>query len=367
MKVLFIGEFSNVHLHLKEGLEKLGHEVLLITHDGGWRKYYSDVKLTRKSSTIFDSLSYLFSLIKILPQLKNFDVVQINNPVSFFQLKAPKNQLIYDYLKRRNKKIFMAGYSTDYFWIKACVEDKIFRYSEFMIGEELVENEHIKTDIREWTNPEKKDVNIHIAHTCDGIVTCLYEYYAAYINHFPDKTTFIPLPINISSLRRESKKRNQEKIKIFIGIQKQKNQLKGTDIMLKALERVHEKYPDEVEVIKAESVPYLEYEKMINSADVLLDQLYSYTPAMNALMAMAKGIVVVGGGEPENYEIIHETQLRPIINVLPCEEDVYNKLEWLVLNKNEIPRLSEESIEYVKRHHDHVKVAQQYVDFWESK
>ena len=102
----------------------------------------------------------------------------------------------------------------------------------------------------------------------------------------------------------------------------------------------------------------------MNTCDVILDQLYSYTPAMNALTAMGKGLILVGGGEPENYEIIQETELRPIINVLPSEEDVYQKLEQLVLHPERINELSKESRLYVERHHDHTKVAQQYIDFW---
>jgi hypothetical protein len=82
---------------------------------------------------------------------------------------------------------------------------------------------------------------------------------------------------------------------------------------------------------------------------------------------MSKGIVVVGGGEPENYEIIHEAELRPIINVQPNYESVYHELEQLVLHAERIPELKRQSIEYVKRHHDYVKVAQQYIDFYLSK
>jgi hypothetical protein len=97
---------------------------------------------------------------------------------------------------------------------------------------------------------------------------------------------------------------------------------------------------------------------------VLLDQLYSYTPAMNALLAMAKGLIVVSGGEPENYEILGETELRPIINVQPTEESVYHELEQLVLHPERLEQLSKDSVRYIKKHHDHIKVAQQYLDFW---
>jgi glycosyltransferase involved in cell wall biosynthesis len=102
----------------------------------------------------------------------------------------------------------------------------------------------------------------------------------------------------------------------------------------------------------------------MNHSDVLLDQLYSYTPAMNALLAMAKGLIVVSGGEPENYEILGETELRPIINVQPTEESVYHELEELVLHPERMEQLSRDSVHYIKKHHDHLKVAQQYIDFW---
>ena len=114
----------------------------------------------------------------------------------------------------------------------------------------------------------------------------------------------------------------------------------------------------------AESVPFNEYQHMMEGSDAILDQLYAYTPSMNPLLAMSKGIICIGGGEPENYEIIHETELRPIINVEPTYESVYHELEQLVLHPELIPELKQQSIAYIKKHHDYKKVAMQYVDFW---
>jgi hypothetical protein len=115
-----------------------------------------------------------------------------------------------------------------------------------------------------------------------------------------------------------------------------------------------------MELVKVEGVPFAEYQKLMEGSDAILDQLYSYTPSMNPLLAMSKGIICIGGGEPENYEIIHEHELRPIINVQPTYESVYHELEQLVLHPERIPLLKQQSIEYVRRHHDHIKVAQQY-------
>ena len=130
--------------------------------------------------------------------------------------------------------------------------------------------------------------------------------------------------------------------------------------MLRAAQDIKAKYPDKIELRIADGIPFEQYVDMMKGSDVILDQLYSYTPAMNALEAMARGIVVVGGGEPENYEIIHETALRPIINVEPNYDSVFHELQQLVLHPERLPLLQEQSIEYVRRHHDHIKVARQY-------
>ena len=121
-----------------------------------------------------------------------------------------------------------------------------------------------------------------------------------------------------------------------------------------------------MELVKVVSVPFAEYQRLMEGSDAILDQLYSYTPSMNSLLAMSKGIIDIGGGEPENYEIIHEDELRPIINVEPTYESVYHALEQLVTHPERIPELKRQSIEYVRRHHDYLKVAQQYLDFYQT-
>ena len=136
--------------------------------------------------------------------------------------------------------------------------------------------------------------------------------------------------------------------------------------MLRAALDVQSKYPDKMQLIKAESVPFAQYQQMMDGSDAILDQLYAYTPSMNPLLAMSKGIICIGGGEPENYEIINETELRPIINVEPNYESVYKEVEHLVLHPELIPTLKRQSVEYVRKHHDYLKVARQYLSYWES-
>jgi hypothetical protein len=137
--------------------------------------------------------------------------------------------------------------------------------------------------------------------------------------------------------------------------------------MLRAAQDLATRYPDRVVLTVAEGIAFSKYQDMLASSDVLLDQLYSYTPAMNALLAMSKGIVVVGGGEPENYDIIGETELRPIINVQPSYDSVYRELEQLVLHPERLPQLKQQSVDYILRYHDYIKVARAYETFYTKK
>ena len=216
----------------------------------------------------------------------------------------------------------------------------------------------------DWVEGPKGQVCRDIMADCDGIVAGLYEYHAAYATVYGEKLAFIPFPVAAQLDKGHIRGTSGGPIRFFIGIQRHRSLYKGTDIMWRALRRVAEAYPDVCEVVRVENVPFAEYCRLMDRSDVILDQLYSYTPAMNALEAMAHGMVVVGGGEPENYAILGEEQLRPIINVQPNERSVYEALSRLVRHPEMIADLSRQSMAYVSRHHDAQKVARQYVDFW---
>jgi glycosyltransferase involved in cell wall biosynthesis len=210
----------------------------------------------------------------------------------------------------------------------------------------------------------KEKLNRIIADDCDGIITGLYEYWSCYEPHFPDKTTFIPFPLRPAT---SFSTVAHQPVRIFIGINRERSAYKGTDIMLQAAREVEARHPDLMKLQVVESVPFSLYTQLMENSDAILDQLYAYTPSMNPLEAMKKGIICIGGGEPENYEIIGETELRPIINVEPTKESVVSALEQLVLHPEAIPELKRQSVEYISRHHDYLKVARQYLDFWNSK
>ncbi len=374
MRILLLGEYSNVHATLAEGLRALGHEVTVASNGDFWKNYPRDIDLARKEGKL-GGIALMAKIYALLPTWRNYDVVQLINPM-FVELKAERIFPIYRYLRKHNKKMVLCAMGMDYYWVHESTYKKPMRYSDFNIGDQVRTEPHVIKDQQDWLGTAKEQLNKLIAEDCDAIVSGLYDDHICYHPYFSQKLTYIPLPIKMPSDKQTTLVQNEStslsttptsftkedhtKLKVFIGISKGRSAYKGTDIMLKAAEDLLRKYPDKMELMKAEGVPFAEYQHMMDGSDAILDQLYSYTPSMNPLLAMSKGIICIGGGEPENYEIINEHELRPIINVQPTYESVYNELEQLILNPSRIPMLKKQSIEYVKRHHDYLKVAKQY-------
>lgn len=363
MNILLLGEYSNVHNTLARGLRELGHRVTVISNGDFWKNYPRDIDVSRRPGKLGGML-LLAKVYALLPRLRGYDVVQFINPM-FFELKAERLFPVFRYLQRHNGKLVLGGFGMDYYWVHTCSTEMPLRYSDFNIGSELRQNREAVVERRDWIGTKKEELNRLMAEECDGIVTGLYEYWRCYEPAFPRKTTFIPFPIVVGNppvIADEA----PEKLRLFIGISKNRSVYKGTDVMLQAAEAVKAQYPECLNLTVVNGLPFEEYVRKMHGSDAIMDQLYSYTPSMNPLEAMAHGIICIGGGEPENYEIINETTLRPIINVLPTYESCVAELTRLVNNLSLIPRLRRESYEYVSKHHDYIKVARRYEEFYRS-
>ena len=361
MRILLLGEYSNVHNTLAQGLRQLGHTVTVVSNGDFWKNYPRDIDVARPSGRL-GGLRLLAKIYALLPRLRGYDVVQFINPM-FFELKAERLRSVFRYLKKHNKKLILCGFGMDYYWVDTCSTTMPLRYSDFNIGSRLRQNEEAKAERKDWIGTEKERLNILMANECDAIVTGLYEYWRCYKPHFPKKTVFIPFPIVVGE-RPNIPDTPPDRLNLFIGISKHRSAYKGTDIMLRAAETVKERYPDKLNLKLVTGLPFDEYVRTMLGSDAIMDQLYSYTPSMNPLEAMAHGIICIGGGEPENYAILNETILHPIINVLPTYESCVEELTKLVNNLSLIPSLRRQSYESVRKHHDFIKVAQAYIELY---
>lgn len=366
MKILFVGDYSNLHNCLASALQQMGHQAVVASNGSNWMNTERDINLYRKSNNPVHTFIYLLQLALALPKMRGFDIVELINPI-FLSLRPNKVMWIYKYLRKHNKKIVLSAAGTDYYYVKSCYEGQTLRYNEYFVDNNLTDfAKHHKKKTQLWLTPQMKSHTTFLAKNLDAIIACLPEYFATYFPLYPHKTFFVGIPIDTQSIKPQFITQEPKKVRFFLGFHKNRMEEKGTDKLLKAANEICSKYPDKAELKVVSNLPYKEYLKEMESSHVILDQIYSYSPATNALLAMAHGLVAVSGAEPEYYDFIGEKDNQPIINVLPDQNDIYNKLEWIVLNKHLLPKLSLQSRAFVEKHNDKFKMAQQYLKIWEK-
>lgn len=367
MKILLLGEASFVHSTLRKGFEVLGHNVTLVSA-GCVRNCPRDIDLSRDMR--WGKLSGLKVIWQILRNIKLFvgnDIVQMND-FHTIPLKLGWNELFFKFIKRFNKKVVRGCWGDDSVVFDAQAQG-ILAYSDTHIGTRAINVEENKWRLEEQQLPEFVSCFQYVNKHADAFAACLYEYYVYYYNkeEYRSRLYYMSLPMEIPNAKDIRVKGTQWPIKVLVGIQTRRDYIKGAGIISELVEKIAVEHPDKVVVKKVHDVPYPEYCKMLAESDVLVDQLYSYTPSMNSLAAMARGTVVIGGGEEDYYNFIGEKELRPIINVRPCQDEYnMNVLRESLLTPGRISQLSRESVAFVRKHHDYMKVSRQYVEMYEK-
>lgn len=395
MKILLIGEASFLHNTLKKGLVERGHRVTTMSDGNGWHDAPRDIDLRRDGRWgKLGGLRVVWQLLRHLPQLCGNDVVQIHN-YQFVPLMYRWNTLLLRFLKLTNRRV-----------VKGCFGDDplIFRrqaqgvpaYSDTYWSGQLQNADQHRDRIAEVVEHGAEASWRKTTRMADALVACLYEYWLDYNEPpYAAKLHYIPLPIeceemlrwcdgemvkcvgndtlspshpNDSQLPTNLTTSPPHPLTLLIGLQPKRDFMKGAMKIAAFVEEVARRHPGKVQIKYVEGVPYDEYMHLLAKADVLVDQLYSYTPSMNSLAAMARGTVVIGGGEEEYYEFIGEDTLRPIINVRPDVPDEENiaAIERALFTDGTLERMAQESIQFVHKYHDYRHVAEQYEKLYYS-
>jgi glycosyltransferase involved in cell wall biosynthesis len=375
MKILLVGEYSLLHDSLKKGLVELGHEVTIIGNSNGYRCYPVDYNHEAKflSKKIFIlprkilyrlfkfeliGLEYGFQFYLHLSKLKKFDVVQLVNEAPIKTFKSLEFLLIKKIFKS-NKKCFVLSAGIDYLTLKFYIENK--NYKSLMSP--FFKNPKIKEHLQFFDYFSKGHIKIHdfITHNFDGLIATDFDYVDATKNS-PIYKGFIPYPINLSKLKFEKLLIN-DKIVIFLGINKYSYHQKGIIYFEKSLELIKKMYGDRVEIIIGNTIPYPDYINFYNKSHILLDQCTSRDQGYNALEAMAKGKVVFTGAEDEFIDYYNLTE-RVCINAKPDVDYLVNELSFLIENPEEIIAIGKRARAFVEKEHDYVKIAEKYLEVW---
>ncbi len=376
MRILLIGEFSRLHNSLKEGLVALGHEVIIVANGDGFKNYPVDLSTKAKwcetklgnipRQLIFRLTKFDIARIEFgirfylhLKVLKGFDVVQLINE-SPIQTTSRFERFLLKKIFAQNKKSFLLCCGVDYLVAKHLIEKKE-RYS---IMNPYFENSKSKKEfsyILNFLSNNHKKTHDLVYQNIVGVICSDMDYLLPMQKH-PKYLGLVPNPINTDAIE-FSELKIEDKIIIFLGINRGTYYTKGIAFFEKALEIIKVKYSSKIEIIIAENLPYLTYINQYNRAHIILDQVYSFDQGYNALEAMAKGKVVFTGAENEFTQYYNLTE-KVTINALPDVDYLINELEHLINNPNEIIAIGTRARNFIEKEHNYIEVANKYLSKW---
>lgn len=355
MKILLVGEYSSLHKNLKEGLVALGHDVTIAADSCGWMDIQPDINFTSKQKGLIGKIeSYVINPIKYLPMLRNFDVVQFMSPLVLHPKTLPIVKYFYKEIIKYNGKSFLLSAGDDSYF--ATVANNELAYTPWKDAEKFD-----GFDPSSWKKAKIVGWNEELVSLVSGVIPIVYEYAYGYrAKSVENLLPTIPIPMNLTKIQyKENVVKN--KILFFHGLNRYG--FKGTHYIEKAFETMRNKYPNDIECVIEGKLPLEEYLKLISTVNIALDQTSSYSYGVNAVYSLAMGHVVMSGSEPESLKEFNIEE-SPIINILPSTEDIIDKMKYVLDNRKNIGKWGYNSRQYVESLHDHVKVAQKYLDVW---
>lgn len=343
MKILIIGEYSGVGLNLCKGFKELGAKCEVISYGDGRKRIKDSLcktynigsqenrKILRYINIVMSGLRFFFFQKK-----KGFDVVFIMNECFIKEKYSILKPYMTMNLIKKSKKVILLACGDNYIYQKHF--DEMKKNCHLKVNDQILDRYKIEYE--------------RVINDIDGIIPFSYDYYLGFFNEseYTKKKllppSFFPLKIekNIEILN------NYDPIIILHGYRK--NTAKGSEIIEQALLELEKKYKGIIKVIISKDlIPYNEWMKMIEASTIVVDQCNSYGSGMNALIALSMGKIVLSGNEIENQQYMYGVK-SPIINIQNSVENIIDKIENLIINRNMLNDIRKQGIKYINEYHD---------------
>lgn len=181
-----------------------------------------------------------------------------------------------------------------------------------------------------------------------------------------EKLIFTNLPIEIENL--EFTEMSMEgPTRILVGMRSKMEIQKGTARLLDLCKELEKEMAGKLEVKIVKDLSLSDYLDELRKSHIVIDQLYSYSPATNALQTMALGRITASGAQPEYYEYINEDS-RPIFCLSPLEDEaiVKQRLRMLIEDKAHMQKMALEGRRLSEKHNDVRNIAPIFEKHWED-
>ena len=381
MKILLLGEYSRLHNSLKEGLVTLGHEVSIVGCGDKFKQFpvdysiYARICNDNKIANLlyrgirkvigldFEKIEKAIRFYLLIPKLNDYHHVQLINSDALETYPILSRFLYKKLFKNiQSRSLLICGDETP---IVDYLIKKEFKYSVLTpyFEDKSLENQ-FQFPLKYRKESYRKTFD-WLKENCQNLITSDLDYEIP-MRKMGFQTTFIPNPINTDTIAFQNVE-IEDKIVIFLGINRLSYIKKGIIYFEKALEIIREKYADKIEIIVTENLPYKEYISKYNKAHILLDQVFAYDQGYNALEAMAKGKVVFTGAETEFLNQYHLQEDEVCINAVPDENEIGVKLSFLIEHPEKISKISKNARKFIEKEHDYKVVAEKYLACWSDK
>jgi len=379
MKILLLGEYSNLHNSIKQALLNMGHEVLLVGNGDGFKKYETDILIKSHLAdySLFNLIARIFMKIfkinmfdieiyfrakKILRKLRGFDVVQLINENSFKTSPLLEIKLLKQ-IFQNNNNIFLLSCGVDSVSVKHAMSKKL----KYSILTPLFEDASLKKKYEPILKYDKENylaLGKFVQKNIKGIISSDLDYHIPYLNK-KKYLGMIPNPINTQKIKYYGINKSK-KISILHAINSSNKIKKGNRFFEEALKIIDEKFKDKISIITTYDLPYIEHLENLKKCDILLDMVYAYDQGYNALEAMAMGKIVFTGAEEEWLKLYNIKEDTVVINAVPNSIRIVEKLVWLIENPKMLKNISVNARKFIEKNHDFEKIATKYIKTWED-
>lgn len=316
------------------------------------------------------SFKYLFDIFSLLPRLKGYDIVQLINP-HFLELRPGKLAYLFNTLRRNNGRVFLTLAGDDSNYIRQCVrkDKQIFRFSEMRIADRPTAFASEFKDFEYgWLRDDVSRYSEMVYEEVAGAMAVLPEYdMAAREILDPKKLAFTNLPIDLDLLPFRTPDITRP-LQIFVGQRKERNRAiqKGTLLLADFARSLEKEFPGRCEAVVVENLPLNEYLRRMADTHIVLDQLYAYSPATNALQAMALGKAVATGAQPEYFDYIGSSDRDCLIAARPDDDAWKDEIRALIREPQLIVDKAVKARKIVEENNALPIVADRFIKAWEE-
>jgi hypothetical protein len=351
MKILLLGEYSGIHNNLKEGLIELGHDCVVASGGDNWKKISSDIDLHPKFSGLIGKAEYRMNFWSLLKDIEKYDVVHLVNPFAIPWKLFPAKYFVKKISEVTNLYLSAAG-DDAYFWRFGKNKLPYGPFNDVLKYDEKSTSYFMESD-------KSFEHNNNIIEYCRGIIPIMYEYEKSYEGH-PKLLNTVPIAINAGAIQ-YCPNRINDKIIIFHGLNKYG--FKGTRFVEKAFEKLKQKYPCELDLRIEGKLPFDQYTKLLTNTNIVIDQVNSHSNGVNALISLAKGKIVLGGGEQIALPSLNQKS-TPVFNITPNDSSIFDTIEYLLQNKCRFEEIGYLGRKFIEENHNHINIAEKYINIW---